>query len=117
MSGANRWRAFLDIELPLICPGILGAATFSLILSFNETIRTSVVQGRYNTVQTYIWSTYKQVGLSPTLYALMSLLIAPDADPHRPHGCVQERVRGEQNLAVRVAITSTSPSRFALIFR
>jgi len=26
-------------------------------------------------VQTYIWSTYKQVGLSPKLYALMSLLI------------------------------------------
>jgi hypothetical protein len=28
-----------------------------------------------NTAQTYIWSTYLQVGLSPTLYALMSLLI------------------------------------------
>ena len=75
MSGANRWRAFRDIELPLIWPGITGAATFSLILSFNETIRTSVVQGPLNTVQTYIWSTYKQVGLSPTLYALMTLLI------------------------------------------
>ena len=75
MSGANRWRAFRDIELPLIWPGISGAATFSLILSFNETIRTSVVQGPLNTVQTYIWSTYKQVGLSPTLYAVMTLLI------------------------------------------
>jgi spermidine/putrescine transport system permease protein len=75
MSGANRGRAFFDIELPLIWPGISGAAIFSLILSFNETIRTSIVQGRYNTVQTYIWSTYKQIGLSPTLYALMSLLI------------------------------------------
>ena len=75
MSGANRLRGFLDIELPLIRPGILGAATFSLILSFNETIRTSVVQGGYNTVQTYIWATYKQIGLSPALYALMSLLI------------------------------------------
>jgi spermidine/putrescine transport system permease protein len=75
MSGANRWRAFRDIELPLIWPGVTGAATFSLILSFNETIRTSAVQGPLNTVQTYIWSTYKQVGLSPTLYALMTLLI------------------------------------------
>ena len=26
-------------------------------------------------MQTYIWATYKQVGLSPTLYALMGLLI------------------------------------------
>jgi ABC-type spermidine/putrescine transport system permease subunit II len=76
MSGADRRRAFFDVELPLIWPGISGAAMFSLILSFNETIRTSIVQGPYNTVQTYIWSTYKQVGLSPILYALMSLLIA-----------------------------------------
>jgi spermidine/putrescine transport system permease protein len=75
VSGANRWRAFRDIELPLIAPGISGALTFSLILSFNETVRTSAVQGPYNTVQTYIWSTYKQVGLSPTLFALMSLII------------------------------------------
>jgi ABC-type spermidine/putrescine transport system permease subunit II len=75
MSGAGRWRAFLDVELPLIRPGISGAATFSFILSFNETVRTSLVQGPLNTVQTYIWSTYKQIGLSPTLYALMTLLI------------------------------------------
>jgi ABC-type spermidine/putrescine transport system permease subunit II len=75
MSGANRLRGFVDVELPLIRPGILGAATFSLILSFNETVRTSAVQGGHNTVQTYIWATYKQVGLSPTLYALMGLLI------------------------------------------
>jgi spermidine/putrescine transport system permease protein len=75
MSGANRLRSFLDVELPLIRSGVSGAATFSLILSVNETIRTSLVQGPENTVQTYIWSTYKQVGLSPTLYALMSLLI------------------------------------------
>lgn len=75
MSGANRLRAFLDIELPTIRSGLLGAASFSLILSVNETIRTALVQGPLNTVQTYIWSAYKQVGLSPVLYALMSLLI------------------------------------------
>ena len=75
MSGAGRWRAFRDVELPLIWPGVSGAATFAFILSFNETIRTSLVQGPLNTVQTYIWSTYKQIGLSPALYALMTLLI------------------------------------------
>ena len=75
MTGANRWRAFRDVELPAIRPGLVGAASFSLILSCNETIRTSIVQGPLNTVQTYIWATYRQVGLSPTLYALMSLLI------------------------------------------
>ncbi|MDR7482449.1 MAG: ABC transporter permease subunit [Armatimonadota bacterium] len=75
VHGANRTRAFWDVELPLIYPGIVGAATFSLILSLNETVRTSLVQGPLNTVQTYIWSTYLQVGLSTSLYALMSLLI------------------------------------------
>jgi spermidine/putrescine transport system permease protein len=75
LHGANRWRAFRDVELPLIRHGILGAAIFSVILSFNETVRTALVQGPLNTVQTYIWSTFLQVGLSPTLHALMSLLI------------------------------------------
>jgi spermidine/putrescine transport system permease protein len=75
MHGANRWRAFRDVELPLISPGIVGGGTFAMILSFNETERTALVEGPLNTVQTYIWSTYRQVGLSPSLYALMSLLI------------------------------------------
>lgn len=75
MSGAGRLRAFLDVEWPAIRPSVIGAASFSLILSFNETIRTSLVQGPVNTMQTYIWATYRQVGLSPALYALMSVLI------------------------------------------
>src|SRR5262249_55341873 len=75
VHGANRWRAFRDIELPLIWPGVSGAGIFAMILSFNETVRTALVQGPLNTVQTYIWSTFLQVGLSPTLYALMSLII------------------------------------------
>lgn len=76
MLGATPGRAFLDIELPQIYQGVLGAAIFSLILSFNETVRTSIVQGGRNTVQTYLWSQYQQVGLSPRLYALMTVLIA-----------------------------------------
>ena len=75
LSGASRWRAFCDIELPLIAPGVFGAASFSVIISVNETVRTSVVQGAWNTIPTYIWSTYKQIGLSPALYALMALVI------------------------------------------
>ncbi len=76
MSGAGRLRAFFEVELPQIHQGILGAAVFSLIISFNETIRTAVVQGGRNTVQTYLWSQYQQVGLSPNLFALMTLMIA-----------------------------------------
>ena len=36
----------------------------------------AIVQGGNNTVQTYIWSQYQQIGLSPKTYALMTLLIA-----------------------------------------
>ena len=75
VAGANKWQAFRDIEFPLIASGLYGAASFSAIISINETIRTSVVQGPWNTIPTYIWSTYKQVGLSPVLYALMGLII------------------------------------------
>jgi ABC-type spermidine/putrescine transport system permease subunit II len=73
--GANRTQAFWDVELPQIAPGISGAATFSVILSFNETVRTAVVQGGNNTVQTFIWSRYQQVGLTPNMYALMTAII------------------------------------------
>lgn len=75
VHGADRLRAFLDIELPLLRSGIAGAGAFSLILSLNETVRTALVQGPLNTVSTYIWSTYLQVGLLPTQYALVSLMI------------------------------------------
>ena len=61
----------MNIELPHIRPGLGGAAAFAL----NETVRTSIVQGRHNTLQTYLWAQYKQVELGPTLYALMTLLI------------------------------------------
>ncbi len=76
MSGANRLQTFFEVELPQIHQGLLGAAVFSLVLSFNETIRTAVVQGGNNTVQTYLWAQYQQIGLSPNLYALMTVLIA-----------------------------------------
>ncbi|MGE0009002.1 MAG: ABC transporter permease [Parvibaculaceae bacterium] len=75
MSGASSWRAFLDIELPYLRPAIVSSAIFAGIISFNETVRTSLVQGPYNTIQTYIWSTFLQVGLSPALFAVMASLI------------------------------------------
>lgn len=73
--GANRRQAFWEVELPQIATGLSGAAIFSVILSFNETVRTAVVQGRNNTVQTFIWSRYQQVGLTPSIYALMTIII------------------------------------------
>lgn len=75
MSGANPVRAFWTVELPSIRSGVVGGAVFSMVLSLNETIRTSLVQGPFNTIQTYIWATYLDVGINPRLYALMALMI------------------------------------------
>jgi len=75
VCGADRMRALWHVELPLIWPGLFGGGLFALILSVNETLRTSVVQGSLNTVATYIWSTYKSVGLNASIYALMSCII------------------------------------------
>lgn len=75
MSGATPVRAFLTVELPIIRSGVVGGAVFSMVLSLNETIRTSLVQGPFNTIQTYIWATYLDVGIDGRLYALMSLMI------------------------------------------
>jgi ABC-type spermidine/putrescine transport system permease subunit II len=75
VHGAGRLRAFLNVELPMLWPGIFGSASFSIIVSFNETVRTALVQGPLNTVQTYIWSRFLQVGLAPPTYALMSVMI------------------------------------------
>jgi putative spermidine/putrescine transport system permease protein/spermidine/putrescine transport system permease protein len=73
--GANRVQAFWEIELPQIASGLIGAVTCSAILSFNETVRTAIVQGGNTTIQTFIWSRYQQVGLTPAMHALMSLII------------------------------------------
>lgn len=75
MLGAGPLAAFGDIEFPHLRGALFGAAAFSLILSLNETIRTSIVQGGRNTVQTYLWSQYQQVGLDPSMNALMAMLI------------------------------------------
>jgi ABC-type spermidine/putrescine transport system permease subunit II len=74
LSGANAWRAFRDVELPHLRAAITSSAIFAAIISFNETVRTSLVQGPNNTIQTYIWSTFLQVGLSPALFAVMATL-------------------------------------------
>lgn len=75
VCGAGRLRALWTVELPAIWPGLFGGALFAAILSVNETLRTAVVQGPLNTVATYIWSTFKSVGLGGSIYALMSGII------------------------------------------
>ena len=73
--GATEIRAFIDIELPHIQPGLLGAAIFSFTLSFNEFSRTALVRSATDTLPTYVWGRVQNLGLDPTIYAISALTI------------------------------------------
>ena len=72
--GANEWRAFRDIEYPIIKPGITSAAIFSYVLSFNEFSRTYYLQGIGQTIPTYVWNKIT-VAITPEIFALSSLTV------------------------------------------
>jgi len=72
--GANEWRAFRDIEYPIIKPGITSAAIFSFVLSFNEFSRTYYLQGIGQTIPTYVWNKIT-VAITPEIFALSSLTV------------------------------------------
>lgn len=72
--GANEWRAFKDIEYPIIKPGLISAAIFSFVLSFNEFSRTYYLQGIGPTIPTYVWNKIT-VDITPEIFALSSLTV------------------------------------------
>lgn len=72
--GANEWRAFKDIEYPIIKPGITSAAIFSFVLSFNEFSRTYYLQGIGPTIPTYVWNKIT-VAITPEIFALSALTV------------------------------------------
>ena len=54
--GAGRWRRFVDIELPLLRPGITASLFFAFLLSFNELPRTIYVHGAQVTLPYFLWT-------------------------------------------------------------
>lgn len=74
--GANRYRRFVDIELPLLMPGVSASLFFSFLLSFNELPRTLYARGSITTLPYYMWtassSHSSQVSL---IYALSAIIM------------------------------------------
>ena len=74
--GADRWRQFVDIELPLLKPGIVASLFFSFLLSFNELPRTLYTRGGITTLPYHIWTASaahsSQVSL---IYALSTIIV------------------------------------------
>jgi len=72
--GANPWRAFRDIEYPIIKPGITSAAIFSFVLSFNEFNRTFYLYGAGETLPIYVWNRIF-VATSPQTFAVSAVTV------------------------------------------
>ena len=73
--GAGRLRTFIHITLPLIRPGLLTAAIFAFIASFDELITALFISGaRSTTLPKQMWDGIRDQ-MSPVVAAVAALLI------------------------------------------
>jgi putative spermidine/putrescine transport system permease protein len=73
--GAPPWRAFLRVTLPVIRPGILVAALFAFLISFDEVVVALFVTGPETiTLPKKIWDGIR-FELSPVIAAVSTILI------------------------------------------
>jgi putative spermidine/putrescine transport system permease protein len=76
--GASRFRAFLDIVVPMMRPGIVAGLTFAFIVSFNEfTVTFFMYTIDLGTLPLWMYSRTVS-SLDPTVLALSSLIILFD---------------------------------------
>jgi spermidine/putrescine transport system permease protein len=73
--GANSFKVFLKITLPIIKSGIIGGMLIAFALSFDEFIVTFfIIGGGQNTVPMLIFSMLRR-GIKPTINAISSLVL------------------------------------------
>lgn len=73
--GANGWRRFRDIEMPLLLPGILSAGFFGFLLSLNELPRSIYLRGGITTLPLFQWAeAASHATMVPLIYALSTLI-------------------------------------------
>ncbi len=73
--GATPLRCFRHVVLPLLLPGIVGAAMLVFTLSMDEFLITYFVSGQQGTLPMYLWSLLRD-GIAPRVNALASALLA-----------------------------------------
>lgn len=77
--GATRIRAFFEITLPLIQPGLVVAALFGFLISFDEVvIAIFITSAETTTLPRQIWDGIR-FELNPTIAAVSTVLIALSA--------------------------------------
>lgn len=73
--GANRWKTFRHVTLPLMRPGLLAGATFALIVSFDEfTVSMFLVGPGMMTLPLEMYN-YAEFSLDPTIAAISTILL------------------------------------------
>jgi spermidine/putrescine transport system permease protein len=72
--GATAWQAFWHVEFPQIRAGIFSACSFTVILTFNEYTRTSLLKGGYDTFTSVLVSQMLNEGMSEQSYAMSSMV-------------------------------------------
>lgn len=75
--GASEWRTFWDIEMPILRPGIVGAATFGFLISFNEVQRSVFLRGTATTMPIWNWTmASSQQSQVPVIFGLETIVLA-----------------------------------------
>ena len=72
--GATAWQAFWHVEFPQIKAGVFSSCAFTVILTFNEYTRTSLLKGGFDTFTTVLVSQMLNEGMSEQSYAMSSLV-------------------------------------------
>ncbi len=72
--GANAWRRFRYVILPLIGPAVFAGALFAFTLSLDEFVITLFLVGGQVTLPIYIYTQLK-FGITPAINAVATLLI------------------------------------------
>lgn len=73
--GANEWKTFQRITLPLLMPGIIGGALMAFTLSLDDYLITAFTKGvREQTMPLYIYSLVRR-GVTPEINALSTALL------------------------------------------
>ena len=73
--GANEWRTFWSITLPLIAPGVVGGALLAFTLSIDDFVISFFTAGvGYTTLPVHIYSKLK-FGITPEINAISTLIL------------------------------------------
>ncbi|MFO7927649.1 MAG: ABC transporter permease [Halobacteriota archaeon] len=69
--GATGFRAFRDVELPLVADGVISAFLVSFLLSFNEAPRALILGGAgFETLSSLVLAYYDSIGITIALYGI-----------------------------------------------